>query len=38
MMSGGDAGSEVLETRDDEIKISDRTKTKFDVIIISEGP
>ena len=38
MMSGGDAGSAVLETRDDEIKISDRTKTKFDVIIIGAGP
>jgi len=38
MMSGGDAGSAVLETRDDEIKISDKTKTKFDVIIIGAGP
>jgi len=37
-MSGGDAGSAVLETRDDEIKISDKTKTKFDVIIIGAGP
>ena len=26
MMSGGDAGSAVLETRDDEIKISDKPK------------
>lgn len=38
MMAGGDAGSAVLETRDDEIKISDKTKTKFDVIIIGAGP
>lgn len=38
MMSGGDAGSAVLETRDDEIKITDKTKTKFDVIIIGAGP
>jgi len=38
MMSGGDAGSAVLETRDDEIKIADKTKTKFDVIIIGAGP
>ena len=38
MMSGGDAGSAVLETRDDEIKISDKTKTKYDVIIIGAGP
>ena len=38
MMSGGDTGSAVLETRDDEIKISDKTKTKFDVIIIGAGP
>ena len=38
MMSGGDAGSAILETRDDEIKISDKTKTKFDVIIIGAGP
>ncbi len=38
MMSAGDAGSAVLETRDDEIKISDKTKTKYDVIIIGAGP
>ena len=38
MMSGGDAGSAILETRDDEIKISNKTKTKFDVIIIGAGP
>ena len=37
-MSGGDAGSAVLQTRDDEIKISDKTKTKFDVIIVGAGP
>jgi len=38
MMAGGDAGSAVLETRDDEIKIADKTKTKYDVIIIGAGP
>ncbi len=38
MMAGGDAGSAVLETRDDEIKISDKTKTKFDVIVVGAGP
>ncbi len=38
MMAGGDAGSAVLETRDDKAKISDKTKTKFDVIIIGAGP
>lgn len=38
MMAGGDAGSAVLETRDDEIKISDKTKTKYDVVIIGAGP
>ncbi len=38
MMAGGDAGSAVLETRDDEIKITDKTKTKYDVIIIGAGP
>ncbi|NOQ44415.1 MAG: thioredoxin-disulfide reductase [Nitrosopumilus sp.] len=37
-MSGGDAGSAVLETRDDEIKITDKTKTNYDVIIIGAGP
>ncbi len=37
-MMSGDAGSAVLETRDDEAKISDKTKTKFDVIIIGAGP
>ncbi|MCV0400432.1 MAG: thioredoxin-disulfide reductase [Nitrosopumilus sp.] len=37
-MAGGDVGSAVLETRDDEIKISDKAKTKFDVIIIGAGP
>jgi thioredoxin reductase (NADPH) len=34
----GDAGSAVLETRDGEAKISDKTKTKFDIIIIGAGP
>jgi len=38
MMAGGDAGSAVLETRDDEIKITDKTKTKYDVVIIGAGP
>jgi thioredoxin reductase (NADPH) len=38
MMAGGDAGSAVLETRDDEIKISDKTKTKYDIVIIGAGP
>ena len=38
MMAGGDAGSAVLETRDDEIKISDKIKTKYDVVIIGAGP
>jgi len=37
-MMSGDAGSAVLETRDDEAKISDKTKTKFDVVIIGAGP
>ncbi len=37
-MAGGDEGSAVLETRDDEIKIADKTKTKYDVIIIGAGP
>ncbi len=37
-MMSGDAGSAVLETRDDEAKISDKTKTKFDIIIIGAGP
>ncbi|QLH05586.1 thioredoxin-disulfide reductase [Nitrosopumilus oxyclinae] len=37
-MAGGDTGSAVLETRDDEIKITDKTKTKYDVIIIGAGP
>ena len=38
MAGGGDAGSAVLETRDDEIKITDKTKTKYDVVIIGAGP
>ena len=37
-MMSGDAGSAVLETRDDEAKTSDKTKTKFDIIIIGAGP
>ncbi len=37
-MMSGDAGTAVLETRDDEAKISDKTKIKFDVIIIGAGP
>jgi thioredoxin reductase (NADPH) len=37
-MMSGDAGSAVLETRDGEAKISDKTKTKFDIIIIGAGP
>ena len=38
MMAGGDEGSAVLETRDSEPIISDKTKTKYDVIIIGAGP
>lgn len=38
MMAGGDVGSAVLKTRDDEVKITDKTKTKYDVIIIGAGP
>ena len=34
----GDAGSAVLETKDDAPKIPDKSKTKFDVIIIGAGP
>ncbi|MGV7226639.1 MAG: thioredoxin-disulfide reductase [Nitrosopumilus sp.] len=37
-MAGGDEGSAVLETRDSEPIISDKTKTKYDVIIIGAGP
>ncbi|MDH5431554.1 MAG: thioredoxin-disulfide reductase [Nitrosopumilus sp.] len=37
-MMAGDAGAAVLETKDDGHKISDKTKTKFDVIIIGAGP
>jgi thioredoxin reductase (NADPH) len=38
MMAGGDEGSAVLETRDSEPIVSDKTKTKYDVIIIGAGP
>jgi thioredoxin reductase (NADPH) len=34
----GEAGAAVLETNDDNPKIPDKTKTKFDVIIIGAGP
>jgi thioredoxin reductase (NADPH) len=34
----GEAGAAVLETNDDNPKIHDKTKTKFDVIIIGAGP
>ena len=34
----GDAGSAVLETKDDAPKMPDKSKTKFDVIIIGAGP
>lgn len=34
----GDAGAAVLETKDDAPKVPDKTKTKFDVIIIGAGP
>ncbi len=37
-MMAGDAGSAVLETRDSEPIKSDKTKTKYDVIIIGAGP
>ena len=37
-MMAADEGSAVLETRDDEPIKSDKTKTKFDVIIIGAGP
>ena len=38
MMAGGDEGSAVLETRDSEPIKADKTKTKYDVIIIGAGP
>lgn len=37
-MMAGDAGAAVLETKDDAPKVPDKTKTKFDVIIIGAGP
>jgi thioredoxin reductase (NADPH) len=37
-MMAGDAGSAVLETKDDAPKMPDKSKTKFDVIIIGAGP
>ena len=37
-MMSGKAGAAVLETNDDNPKIPDKTKTKFDVIIIGAGP
>jgi thioredoxin reductase (NADPH) len=37
-MMAGDAGAAVLETKDDAPKIPDKTKTKYDVIIIGAGP
>ena len=36
MMAGGEEGSAVLETRDSEPIKADKTKTKFDVIIIGK--
>jgi thioredoxin reductase (NADPH) len=37
-MMAGDAGAAVLETNKDGPKIPDKSKTKFDVIIIGAGP
>jgi len=37
-MMAGDAGTAVLETKDDAPKMPDKNKTKFDVIIIGAGP
>ncbi len=37
-MMAGDAGAAVLETKDDAPKMPDKTKTKYDVIIIGAGP
>ena len=37
-MMAGDAGAAVLETHNDEPIISDKNKTKYDVIIIGAGP
>jgi len=38
MMAGDTAGEAVLESRDSEPKIPDKSKTKYDVIIIGAGP
>src|SRR5210317_433810 len=37
-MMAADAGAAVLESEDDSPKMPDKTKTKFDVIIIGAGP
>ena len=37
-MMAADSGAAVLETKDDSPKIPDKSKTKFDVIIIGAGP
>lgn len=37
-MMAADAGATVLETNDDNPKIPDKKKTKFDVVIIGAGP
>ena len=37
-MMAADAGATVLETNDDDPKIPDKKKTKFDVVIIGAGP
>ena len=36
-MMAADAGATVLETNDDNPKTPDKSKTKFDVIIIGAG-
>ena len=37
-MMAADAGATVLETNDDNPKIPDKKKTKFDIVIIGAGP
>lgn len=37
-MMAADAGATVLETNDDNPKMPDKSKTKFDVVIIGAGP
>ncbi len=37
-MMAADEGATVLETKDDDPKIPDKKKTKFDVVIIGAGP